>query len=210
MAALHSPSWLLGLPLLLLAACSPQPEEKVDEATGNGMSNVVVNVIDDAQNAVEGVVNDTVEAPGNVMGMPLSPGWGQNVDAFTHSDIALEPLGDVATLRGKGEMGCTFYTDGEGRSILAAKAPLDPAAFAVGVIGNDGVRERLVSADAGGFAAMASGMRFTGQGVSLLVQLKSRVSLTPVGKDSSYPANLEVTADKGRKRTYSGRWICGL
>lgn len=181
-----------------------------EEVAENGMSNAVVNAIGDAQNAVDDVVNDTAETPGNVMSMPLSPGWGHNVDIFLNNDIALEPLTDLVALRGKGEMGCTFYTDGEGAAILAAKAPLDPAAFAVGVVANDGGRERLVSANAGGFAGMASGMRFQGQGVAAFVRLKSRVSLTPVGKDSSYPANLEVTVGKGRKRIYSGRWVCGL
>ena len=200
---------LLGFPLLL-SACSPQPGQGQGELAGNGMANAVVNVIDDAQNAVDEVVNHTAETPDNVMSMPMSPSWGRNADIFLHSDIALEALADVDTLRGEGEMGCTFYTDGEGGAILAAKAPLNPVAFAVGVIANDGSRARLVSANAGGFAAIASGMRFQGQGVSALVRLKSRLSLTPVGKDSSYPANLEVTVGKERKRIYSGRWVCGL
>ena len=54
------------------------------------------------------------------------------------------------------------------------------------------------------------GLLALGRGVSVEVKLGSRESLTPVGKSSSYPANLVVKAGEGRQRVYSGQWICGL
>jgi len=200
--------WLSGL-ACLLAACSRDPQAQPDNDSGNGVSNAVVDAIDDAQNAVEDVVNVADPPPVNLMSASLPSGWGRDADAFTGQDIALEPIADAAALRGKGEMGCAFQPDGGDQPILAAKAALRADAKAVAVVGNAGVRQRLVSLDAGGFAALASGMRFGGSGVSAAVKLKSRESLTPVGKDSSYPANLEVAAGQAR-RIYSGRWICGL
>jgi len=195
---------------LMLAACSHDPQPSANEGGGNSVSNVVANAIDDAENAVDEVVNSADPAPVNLMSAQLPSGWGRDADAFTDQDIALEPITDAATLRGAKEMGCTFLTDGTDQPILVAKADLRADAKAVAVVGNEGVRQRLVSADAGGFTALASGMRFDGRGASVAVKLKSRVSLTPVGKDSSYPANLMVTAGQSRQRIYSGRWICGL
>ena len=210
-AAMMMRPFLLSIGLsLLLAACSDDPAVPVEEVAGNSVSNALAGAIDDTENAVDEVVNNAVPTPAALMGQALASGWGQNVDAFAGKDIDLEPLPDAAALRGQGGMGCTFLTDGARRPLLTAKAPLDARAYSLGVVANDGVRARLVSAAAGGFAGMASGMRFDGRGVSVEVKLGSRESLTPVGKSSSYPANLVVKAGEGRQRVYSGQWICGL
>lgn len=199
----------LGGLSVMLAACSPEPglPSGGNEAP---VANAVVNVLDEAQNAVDTMIDDADRAPINMLTVPQLPGWGRDVDIFADRDIALDPLGDAAFLRGRGEMGCDFIADGADRPIMTTKANLDARAYALAVLGNGGERQRLVSAGPGGFAAMASGTRFTGRGVSAVVALKSRISLTPVGKDSSYPAHLTVTAGKERERIYSGRWVCGL
>ncbi|MGE4430491.1 MAG: hypothetical protein AB7E05_07085 [Sphingobium sp.] len=212
---MQKPAVMIARPLLclvglsaLLAACSPEPETQAQDNEAAGVSNAVVNVLDEAQNAVDTIIEDTDSTPVNMMSVPQLPGWGRDVEIFAGKDIALDPLEGAARLRGQGEMGCDFIADGAGQPIMVTKADLNARAYAIGVVGNGGERQRLVSASAGGFAA--SGTRFAGRGISVVITLKSRISLTPVGKDSSYPASLTVTLGQDRERVYAGRWVCGL
>lgn len=216
--ALHKSPVMIARPLLclaglslMLAACSSDPETATADNESAGVSNAVVNVIDEAQNAVDTMIDSKADTvPVNMMTVPQLPGWGRDVEIFADKDIALDPMEDASRLRGQGEMGCDFIADGAQWPILVTKADLDARVYAIGVVGAGKERQRLVSAGPGGFTAMASGTRFTGREIAAVITLKSRISLTPVGKDSTYPASLTVTVGKGRERIYSGRWVCGL
>ncbi len=209
---------LLACMTLLLGACS---QESPIEAEGNAVANEavevgaivqnsVVNVLDEARDAAIDVAAGDRKAVNVALAAPQPPGWGGTVDVFKEKEIALDPIADADSLRQPGEMGCAFVPDGRDEAVMVAKAEVNPAARAIAVISNDGVRERLASAVAGGFGALSQGTRLVGQGVAADIKLTSRVSLTPVGQQSSYPASLAVTAGKERKHVFAGRWICGL
>ncbi len=202
---------------LVLGACSQQRAVEADEnaavndavEVGDLMHNSMTNAIDGAQNAVDAMVG-TDQDVALALAASQPPGWGSNYDIFGDRDIVLDPIADAGALHRSGEMGCGFVAEAATAPILVAKADVDPAAHAVAVVSNGGVRGRLASGVAGGFGALAQGVRFVGKGVSAEVTLTSRVSLTPVGQQSSYPASLAVSTGAQRQHVYAGRWICGL
>lgn len=214
--AVRFPSLLAAL-VLILCACSQEPAIQADENSaandamevGDVVQNSVVNALDNARNAVDAVAGTDAEVE-MALAAEQPPGWGSDADAFTGKDIALDPIVGAGTLHRSGEMGCGFIPSSASAPVLVAKADVDPGAHAVAVIANGGVRERLASAVAGGFGALAGGTSLVGKGVTVDISLTSRVSLTPVGRQSSYPASLTVTVGKERQRIYAGRWICGL
>lgn len=179
------------------------------EEVGDMLQNSMVNALDGAENAVDAATG-AGEVVNAVLAAPQFPGWGSDVDAFGNGEIALDPINDADHLRASGEMGCSFVPSGREASVMVAKADVKPAARAIAVVSNGGIRARLVSAAAGGFGALAQGTRLVGNGVAADIKLTSRVSLTPVGQQSSYPASLTVTTDEGRRHVFAGRWICGL
>ena len=207
---------LAGLSLVL-GACSQQPAVEADEnavandaaEVGGVVQNSVAHALDGAQNAVDAVAGTNQDVD-DALAADQPPGWGSDYDIFQDKDIALDPIADADTLYKSGEMGCSFVPEAATVPIMVAKADVDPSAHAIAVLSNGGVRGRLASAAAGGFGALAEGTRLVGRGVSADIKLTSRVSMTPVGQQSSYPASLTVTVGKERQHIYAGRWICGL
>ncbi|MGY0556616.1 hypothetical protein [Lysobacter sp. A421] len=185
---------------LLLCLCVPVLASCSDQRSVSPSDDAAV-VANDAADETTPDVQPTADAPV----APVTEGPTLGGDG---SQITLLPL-DTKQLDGvdlPGELACSF-SDGDGGTLLLARADVVPDGMVRGVLNNNGYVEMLGNGRAGGFNDLADGITLSGKG--LVVELQ-RGDSQPTGNEATqHVAALKVQRADGAERIYDGTLTCG-
>jgi len=169
--------------VLLLAACSPDPQE----ATAPPAEAPAPTTVPSSEPA------STPEPAGATVG---GDGSAIDLQPLTPTDLAAETL--------SGELACNFSSPDDAVLLLArGNVASDEPAF--GAVKVSGYVERVAAP--GGFDGMLGGTSFAGRGKTVVIEVTGPAE--GGGESPPRPATLTDQRADGASRVFQGLWTCG-